>query len=883
MTLNCTWELLSYVNLKAFGCPFVLALWPRSTAPFQGQEFPLDRMMLRYLGIYIAQSLQINSNAASPSTSEPIARGPSGLTTADTVASVDALETTATNVTTTFVGSSVVQKNDPNTTVSAPPSFIKAMTTDMLMTLKQTLCRPIRVASGSWSTADGVGTAEYSAQIPANLIALPIISRKLDGFQGVRGSITYRLQVTGNPFQQGILKLAFYPMAFQDATFSLRSTLPECFSFWPSVELNLGCATACELRVPYVMPHTFLDLVNPTPSARPDMGQLMVLVYSPLAVGSGSTTADWDLYGHWNEDDLELFNPTPNAFQSGSHHVAKHTRAPAEREKKAGSLSGALDAASTIAEVSSAIPVLSAVAGPTEWALRCASRVASALGFSRPPINENPRIVSPQEYPYNSNVEGPDVSMPLSLTTQPGLRFEPRLAARNEDEMDLDCFLARFGYQSRVTFDSSSTAGTVLYRLNLGVAQATANENWSPKPFQLMGKMFQYWRGNMRVRIKFIKTKMHSARLMFAFFPGVLTNQTLTQCEYVHRNIVDISSGEEFTYELPFTSQYPYLMTTTLDSTGLYGSFQVIVLNALQAPSTVSSSVSFIVETAMGPGSEWFCPTTSSFNIDYLPSVQVIIPRSAGEPSAPPSGPKSFINQAQSGETGGLTTISTLSDSKVVGPQIETSQLCVGEKIMSLRQLIKYPANLATSFITNIVTSNAEGITPPVYYRPFCMGATSTTGTSSVRTRDLLGIIAPYFRFSRGSMRVRCSYSGSEAANTVATPQIISTAYNTTGPGMFGADPIPANITWGGDISNIDTITKVLLPAWQNVPLVPLSYVNAATAANQGLAYRTTALRQSGFGFPGSSTVYFNYARQPADDYELLYFVGPPVFNLGTS
>jgi len=465
----------------------------------------------------------------------PTASGPAGTTSADTVAHVTAMEERTQDVTTAFVGSLAVEKSDPTMSTFAAPNYVNAMSTEYLMTLKKTLCRPIQVASGTWNTSDTVSMNEFSGSLPEILLVLPIISRKLDGFQGIRGSITLRLQATANPFQQGLLKLNFYPMQAFDDTFSARATFPESWSYWPGVELNLGKETACELRVPYTLPVAFCDLVTSTLSQRPQMGFVAVKVYSPLKTGPGTTSVGWNFYAHWNEDDLELFNPTPNSFQSGSKHVTHPTRLPSDSEKKGTSISASLSVGAHIAEVASAIPVLADVAGPTAWALRAASRVASALGFSRPALDSKPLITTQNSMPYNSNVEGPDASMPLSLTIEPSLKFEPKLSSKTEDEMLIDNFVAKFGYNTSVNVTASEVPGTVLFNLSLGAGEFTTNELTYIKPFQMLGRLFNFWRGNIRVRIKFIKTKMHTMRLMCVFAPGVLPNLTLTQAEYCHR------------------------------------------------------------------------------------------------------------------------------------------------------------------------------------------------------------------------------------------------------------------------------------------------------------------------------------------------------------
>lgn len=834
---------------------------------------------------YTAQALQINQDSTAPTASHPIAVAPGGVTTTDTMQPVTVLENQKSDVTTTFTGSVTVEKNDPKASTFSSPAFIKAMTTEYTMTLKKTLCRPIQVAYGNWATTDIVGTNLMSNYVPEILLALPIISRKLDGFQGIRGSVTLRLQATANPFQQGLLKLQFYPMYDQDTTASYRMLAQESWSYLPGVELNLAKETACELRIPFTLPVSFCDLIPTNQALRPQMGAIFIKVYSPLKVGPGTATVGWNLYAHWNEDDLELLNPTPNAYQSGkSKSLMKSSKLPADQEKKSSSISESLAVGAELAEIASAVPVLADIAGPTEWAMRLASRVASAFGFSRPPIDEKPRLVTQNYYPYNSLVEGPDVSMPLSQTIQPCLKQEPALGGKKEDEMTFDYFVTKFGFQQTVNIDGTLLIGQNLFTINLCPAAATATEAQYPKPFQMLGKLFRFWRGNIRVRVKFVKTKMHTARMMFAFFPGVYAAQTLVLSEYVHREVVDISSVEELVFELPFTSQYPYLFTTSTGNQGSYGSFQCFLVNPLQAPSSVANNIDMIVETAMGEGAEFFCPNAG---LDLLPQI----PASSADVKVDDT-KKKFdslqINQAQAGPSGGgLVRVSTLSDAQITGHQTETAQLCVGEKLTSLRQLIKVPSNLALSLVSVAQTTTAGGTFPlPVYYQPFTLGATNPSGTNSVRTRDMLGVIAPYFRFSRGGMRVRGTY-GLKAFTGFETDDnhvIVANADSATNLGMAGVDLNGPTVAWNGEISSArEKIWKFLIPAWQTVPMIDHHYALASTTPDTSLLGRQTCVYLRGYGYPGSYPITILMNRQPADDYELIGFIGPPRFTTATA
>jgi len=226
-----------------------------------------------------------------------------------------------------------------------------------------------------------------------------------------------------------------------------------------------------------------------------------------------------------------------------------------------------------------------------------------------------------------------------------------------------------------------------------------------------------------------------------------------------------------------------------------------------------------------------------------------------------------------------------LSDAQITGHQIETSQLCVGEKLLSLRQLIKYPGNLASSFLQLTPTTDANGNLPPQFFQPFAFGATTPTGTLSVRTSDLLTLLGPYYRFSRGGMRVRGDFGISSGLWTLSqTAVIVASAKTANNPGVLGTDVSVTPNLYGGDFIKANAnFWKYLLPAWQTAPMVPHHYAVTTTPPNTTLIGRQNSLSFRGYGFTPSTALLIRMTRQPADDYELIGFVGPPMFTLSVS
>jgi len=289
----------------------------------------------------------------------------------------------------------------------------------------------------------------------------------------------------------------------------------------------------------------------------------------------------------------------------------------------------------------------------------------------------------------------------------------------------------------------------------------------------------------------------------------------------------------------------------------------------------VANNIDIIVETAMGEGSEWFSPAP-------IPTLSPVVPGG------------SLKNRPQSGGSS-VAVITTLADAKVVGHQTETSQLCVGEKLMSLRQLVKVAASLYSHYFFTTQVISSGGFAPPAFFNPFLFGASTGTGAGTgIFTKDFLGMLGPYFRFNRGGMRVKGAVVTFPTGSTLVVPPVsngfvccAARPASASNLGIFGPDAsgtIPSTVD-AQPLSDGGMI-RVLMPAWQSSTMVPNQYALTTSVPASGLSLRSTSLwiGLSGAVAQGtySGSVNYDVTRQPADDYELLMFIGPPKFTSTT-
>jgi hypothetical protein len=317
----------------------------------------------------------------------------------------------------------------------------------------------------------------------------------------------------------------------------------------------------------------------------------------------------------------------------------------------------------------------------------------------------------------------------LALSERNQLEVLPGFAGSKFDEMTIDYIKTIPSYYGGFTWDAGNPPAADLFTVNLSPSNFVNNQNdagntiLSPTPVAWLSTMFGLYRGSFVVRFKFVKTAFHSGRLQFTFVPFDHRFSTpallpIGLFEYANRQIVDIKEGNEFTVAIPYTANQNYLPVNAP-----YGILRVTVVDPLRATATVSSSVPVLVEAWGGADLEFAQPKALQFE-PYLPT------------------------SPQSGDPCNLD-YETIGGTAIVNDDI-FARTCVGEKILTLRSLIKGAVPL-TNYDHSVQTGNNWTFYP--FTLQAAIGLTPTGVQHPYQRVDFLSYIASPFSTFRGSMR----------------------------------------------------------------------------------------------------------------------------------
>jgi hypothetical protein len=729
---------------------------------------------------------------------------------------------------------------------SIMPSLRDTSTDNIRQDIISFLGKPIKLTTGTFKTTDTYSTfGDYI--VPAQVIAAggPLFTDKLRGLLGFRATIVLKLVVNANPFQQGRYNLQFHPTGGADnsatsTTFAAANinTLVQR-SQMPHVELDLACDTEAVISYPYV------SVLNYTPTASfnagthwGNIGFTRIYPYSPLAFGTGSAEAAYTLWAYFQ--DIELIGAAYPQSGRGFNTSVRSKKNESEIEQDSsnmGPVSSALIRVRDASSILSAVPLLSSYATSVSWFSDIAAQAAAVFGWSKPLNLEHSMRMTQNVYPYMANTDGPDESFPLSLSYKNQVGSAPGFSGTDVDETDFSFLATVPAYSQTLLWGLSTVAGTSLLSENVtpiaGVSTRTVASTtiYNFAPHQFLATFFRKWRGSMVYKLKIVKTSFHSGRLIVAFSPtevpsAITAAPTYLQTDYLHREIIDIRTGNEFTFVVPFVSSTPYKETTGLNN--YTGTINIFVLDALAAPDTVSPNIAIILEKCMGPDVEFAIPCAPG----YAPMYGV--------------SPQGDFGSAENSVDMCQRVDKTIGSSIIKYDGSSNSLYCIGEKISSVRSLAKLPCVLP--YVAPAPTpASFTNILPFINTVFFTNG---TVNTFPLQLPDTIALFSSCYVYSRGGVRIKFLEDGSLATGTpaiVSLKTFVNTPTVTQGlVASQSATDVTGSATFVDRINNPSMIyrqglsAEVQCPQYSNVH----SRLNCDLVSNTNLA-TTNSIRST--------------------------------------
>jgi len=832
---------------------------------------------------------------------------------------------------------------------------------ERIHTIKDFLSRPIIISTGLWSSATITETQLYTANFPEALISNSMYLEKLRGFVGLRATLVIKVQVNSQPFQQGRLMLQYFPYAqYMPNRVALVNSTLQGRSGCPRTDLDLSVGTEIEMRIPYVSPHVYYNLVT----GQGSFGAIYLVVYSQLRdqiTGTGSV--EYTVWAHLEDVDVQyptganvFTGSAPNftsigqqisegkfterdmrtlldskGYQKEPDKIFAQVASEIKEMKEQGTISSGIGQMSESLNTMSKIPILGNMFTRPAWISAQAANIFRILGFSKPTTQGLPCESKLRGQNRMANFDGADTSHKMALSAQNEIETKSGLAGTSADEMDLSHVLSIPNFWDRFTWSTSDATNAILWDnfvtpFKVKPYSSTITDRFRCTHMGYVANSHGYWRGSIVYTFKFVKTQFHSGRLRISFIPFYFNTTISTGVPDVSRTqkvIVDLRTSTEVSFTVPYVSSRPWMYSIRpeaswlgTDNAFMYnavtGIVRVEVLNQLVAANSVFQSIDTIVEVSGGPDLTFAAPTCPS----YVPYSGVFT--FAQAQTAKQEHDEEYNNKIHAQVMGDNEAIPRNDAQHGVHPvTIDTHKIdsnwspeahCIGEKIMSIRQLIKRFGHFFNVTFTDI--------NPAAIIAPFSVQEPVASVTSD-KTISQFEYYYFIYAFWRGSMRIKSSTFTSNgiskrtqvprASNNIWNVGLINSVQDTfnTLVARFTAGGVPVQITTPLTVpmldmgsSNIEVASNIEGLVEFEVPYYNVSHISPATLYTSTErpveifnvlkghippAIATLSCRAL-HGFTALSSVEQTNAqfyRAPGDDFTFMYLVGvPPLVNV---
>jgi hypothetical protein len=773
---------------------------------------------------------------------------------------------------------------------SGTPVVPFEITDDKYQDVKEYFARPRLISKITASTTRSNIYASFVSEPISNFWPAVAVNR-LNGVYGYRCTMKFTLTLAATPFQQGLSCVAFqYGTDVDDGT----DRIPYRFNYIPLVtnlphaRLNFADNTIAELDIPYFSPFEFFEYANKVAgggdAASFTYGHLSVSQLLPYVITPGATAPIMSLYISLH--DMELFGAVPAVLNAIIPQSAISTmNAEAKKTKVASkTLSKVSKVSDTVSRVAGAlgVPFLGAAATGVSWLSEKLAGTAKSFGYSKPIDESSPSRCSYLVSALDSAVDVADVSVPVAPFINNRLDVGP--LSTEVDELSLPYVLGKYAQCFVGTVSTTYTDGTFVYasrlcptnfwfrtnsgtpggNLTLPVSATLTTNAFQPTALAYVGSMFRLWRGGLKFRFTFAKTKFHAGRMVATFVPCTADVSSATPPSsivplpevsgggiqpFTCSAIFDLKDDSVFEFEVPYIAARPWLSTY-----GSSGGISLGILDQLRTTNATVSDISFMVEVAAMDDFEF-----ANF-----------------------AGP-SLLPAAGSTVDTDLVELQSNIDSIVASDDklMEVCQYTIGEKFTSLKEVIQIPA-----YTQATVAATTTSFYPLPRWGHVPRGTFSVPFVVSAPTKYWNlpgGFVASMYAFCSGgttyhlySNNTLQSVSVRQSANDFSVDPVTLSDPRNRGNGV-----LPRHYTCGSTATALHFKT----PSYQKTPVVPTGpFTNS----------RTNTVLSAGANFPLTGSKYLNSVYQltysnlsagtatitlgtaASDDAKCFQYIGPP-------
>jgi hypothetical protein len=664
---------------------------------------------------------------------------------------------------------------------------------------------------------------------------------KLRGFVGFSGTFNIKFTWNTDPTMLGMFLVAYTPPGAAIAVGAGDLGFQTFYSGCPHVIINIAETTSAVLSIPYVGEANVIPMyetkVPLNPLTRRFLGHLHIIPIIALESAISPNAIDMSLF--MNIENLKTYAVQPRLAQVQASVALAGIVEATKKSKIVSSSFGSISKYLNQNNDNTFIGGLSRVGG---WAFGAASKISDLLGWSKPLDITNLSGVVQLPYRDLYTCDTTFVGAKTSQNFDQGIS-DLDLSGRGIDEMTISSLLDRPNIIPNVqdlnsvdlphiALNKSFPEGTLIGTIPINPASYyhdsvdSLNDYKTNTQMSYLANLFEFWRGSIRIYIRPVCTKFHSARLRVVFIPGeklVSQDEFIQQTmQYTYAHVVDIRDSTTYDIEIPFVHHFPWARTLTTTIGYLY----FYVENPLIAPENVSDTIYFPLFVSGGPDFEFAVP---SIKFAGVPSPNLAIAHVESNVEL-----ANIVNMAPN----------TSSDS------VTAHSMSIGDPVRSLRAVLKrfWPA-----------ASYGPSPDPTKYFLDSEPTARGFSGGIDEMQRDFIMYSTWLYGFHRGGMRWYAQNNNFARVST--TNQVTDNSFSLTG----------VSLLTDTTLKPVQTVTL----GYIDVGKFEIPYYNPSVCVNHWIRGNTNSSGLIYDYYTGSpSGNIFN--RALADDFSFGFLVGAP-------
>lgn len=590
----------------------------------------------------------------------------------DIVSDNKTTESTTQQINVSFSDENSGEKNDLGSDIS----YLMSSSNNNLEITKF-LERPVLARTQSWLE----GTTFTDSIAPwASVIANLVMRRKFENYYLLRANLNVKVVINASPFYYGGVLVSYDPLPFSTVAAAGEFLVP--FSQRPHFYIYPQNNQGGEMKIPFVYNYEWLDITNSLEVNT--MGTLNYNAIGTLRNANDVAGANVTIQTYVWLSEIELEGATSKlVLQSGKMPMK-------DEYERDGAVSKPASAIARGTAAMSKVPIIGPFMTATSVAANAVSNVASLFGFTDVPVVDDVHAFKNTPFPQLATTDVGVQFEKLSIDAKNELSIDPKICGVcADDELQISSIVQRESYLTTFSWTSAAVAETHLFSMRvfpelkrvspLGLGANRINYT----PMGYLAEAFAFWRGDIKVRLKFLCSQYHRGRVLIVWDP-VGTPTTFSHfTNEICSQVVDLAECSDVEINVPWTQPEAYKRTGAgnpvaegfssstfaTDAEFTNGNLSIYVLNELTAPSA-TADIEVAVFVRGGENLEFSNPK------DIDPLLSPYIYQSG---TIPMDGPLSYDTQVESLTLSGKQSTTDPNFNLVYN----------GESVSSIRQMIR--------------------------------------------------------------------------------------------------------------------------------------------------------------------------------------------------